>query len=304
MVPIHAKMQKLPHGLEARLPVTEAGVLRASPMKRCIPLIALLSLSVRANNVIDVRDVVRRATSAMQADWAAAPSFAFVQRDLTTSKGKTTCKTHQVFVISGSDYYMPIAIDDEVLPADQQRWELQRLKQEVVRRSQENPQEAQRRSEQYRKMREQNGILVNEFTKAFDFTFAGEEITNGYTTYVLDARPQPSYRPPNRTARILTGMQGRLWVDKESFHWVKVEAQVLKPVSIFGLFARVLPGTRMELEMIPVTDSVWLVSRFAVDMRISILWRKSARATESTFTGYQPAAAALARALALGTAEP
>jgi len=202
-------------------------------MKRCIALIALLSLSVRGNNGIDVRDVVRRAASTMQADWAAAPGFAFVQRDLTTSKGKRTCKTHQVFIITGSDYYMPIAVDDEALPRDQQRLEFERLKQEVVRRSEETPQEAQRRSEQYRKMREQNRILVSEFTQAFDFTFTGEEIKKGHATYVLDARPRPSYRPPNRTARILTGMQGRLWVDKESFHWVKAEAEVLKPVSVF-----------------------------------------------------------------------
>ena len=52
------------------------------------------------------------------------------------------------------------------------------------------------------------------------------------------------------------------------FHWVKGEAEVLKPVSIFGFFARVLPGTNMKLEMIPVTESVWLVSRFAVDNEI------------------------------------
>jgi hypothetical protein len=42
-----------------------------------------------------------------------------------------------------------------------------------------------------------------------------------------------------------------------------------------GLLATVLPGTRMDLEMIPLTDSVWLVSRFAVDMRLAVLWRKS-----------------------------
>jgi len=265
----------------------------ATSMKRC--LLVLLGVSLYGSDIIDVQEVVRRATSAMQADWAAAPDFAFVQRDLTTSRGITTRKTHQVFIISGSDYYMPIAVDDEALPADQPRQELQKLSQEVARRSQETPQEAQRRSERYRKMREQNGVLLNEFTKAFDFTFAGEEVTNGHATYVLEARPRPVYRAPNRTEKILTGMQGRLWVDQESFHWVKAEAEVRKPVSIFGLFARVLPGTRMKLEMMPVTDLVWLVSRFGVDMRVSIFWRKSVKSTESIFSGYEPAPAALAR---------
>ncbi|MGP0072059.1 MAG: hypothetical protein ACLPWF_09005 [Bryobacteraceae bacterium] len=264
--------------------------------KRWIPLFGLFITCVHGS-AVDVQDIVRRASSAMQADWAAAPGFAFVQRDVTTSKETTTRKIHQVFMISGSDYYMPIATDDTPFPAGQQKLELQKLANEVARRNRETPAEALQRSEQYRKTREQNRILLDEFTKAFDFTFAGEETMNGHTCYLLDARPLVGYKPPNRTAKILTGMQGRLWIDKESFHWVKAEAQAVKPVSVFGFFAKVLPGTKMELEMIPVTDSTWLVSRFLVDVRLSILWRKSTKATGSTFSDYRPAAAALAEAL-------
>lgn len=272
-------------------------------MKRYIPLIALLRLCYGSDG-IDVQDLVRRAASAMQSDWAAAPAFAFIQRDVTTSKGMTTRKTHQVFSISGSDYYMPIAIDDEPLTAEQQKGELQRLKQEIDRRSHETTKQARRRSEQYSKAREQNGVLLLEFTKAFDFTFTGEEMTNGRAAYVLYAMPRPSYEPPNRTAKILTGMHGRLWIDKESFHWIKGEAEVLRSVSIFGLLAKVLPGTRMELDMIHVTDSVWLVSRFAVDMKLSVFWRKATKTTEAKFSDYRPAAAALAQALGAGTRTP
>jgi len=272
-------------------------------MKRYIPLIALLRLCYGSDS-IDVQDLVRRAGSTMQSDWAAAPGFAFIQHDLTTSKGMTTRKTHQVFSIAGSDYYMPIAIDDEPLPADQQARELQRLKEEADRRSHETTMQALRRSEQYSKAREQNGVLLLEFTKAFDFTLMGEEMTNGRATYVLYAMPRPGYEPPNRTAKILTGMRGRLWIDKESSYLIKGEAEVLRSVSIFGFLARVLPGTRMELEMIPVTESVWLVSRFAVDMQLSIFWRKSTKTTESKFSDYRPAAAALAQALSTGTKTP
>lgn len=267
-------------------------------MKRFILVLALFNICVCGSDV-DVQEIVRRAGSAMQSDWSATPGFAFVQRDVTTSKGITTTKTHQVFIFEGSDYYMPIAIDDKPLSADQQKLELKRLREEVARRSHEGPQEAWQRVEQYRKTREQNGILLEEFTKAFDFTSAGEEMVNGNACYVLEARPRVGYRPPNRTAKILTGMQGRLWIDKKSFHWVRVEAQVLKPVSVVGLFARVLPGTRMELDMTPVNDSIWLVSRFAVDMRLSIFWRKSTKGTETTFNGYRLASAVLEEALAI-----
>ena len=274
-----------------------------SLMKRWIPIFGLFITCVRGSDV-DVQDIVRRAASAMQADWAAAPSFAFVQRDITTSKETSIRKTQQVFMISGSDYYMPIAIDDTPLSPDQQKLELQKLANEVARRNHETPAGALQRSEQYRKTREQNGAVIAEFTKAFAFTLAGEETMNGHACYVLDARPLAGYKPPNRTAKILTGMQGRLWIDKGGFHWVKAEAETLKPVSVFGFFAKVLPGTKMELEMTPVSDSIWLVSRFAVDLRLSILWRKSMKATETTFDGYRPAAAALADALEIKQTAP
>jgi hypothetical protein len=273
-------------------------------MKRYFPLFALCIVRAYCSDVVDVPYVVRRAESTMEADWSAAPGYAFVQRDMTTSKGATTSRTHQVFMISGSDYYMPIANDDKPLPADQHMLQLQRLKEEIERRSRESPQEARQRSEQYRKAREQNGILLEEFTKAFDFTFAGDETIDRHACYVLEAKPKVGYRPPSRTAKVLAGMQGRLWIDRENFHWVKAEADVLRPVSVLGLFARVLPGTRMDLEMIPVTDSVCLVSRFALDMRLSILWRKSMKATETTFNSYRPAAAALADALEIKETAP
>ena len=272
-------------------------------MKRYIPLFALLTLCY-GNDRIDVEDLVSRAGRTRQSDWAAAPAFSFIQRDLTVSKGTITRKTHRVFNISGSDYYMPIAVNDVPLPAAQEEMELRRLKEEVDRRTNETSKEAQHRAEQYYRAREQNGILLLEFTKALDFTLVGEEMINGHATYVLDATPRPSYQPPNRTARILTGMHGRLWIEKESFHWVKGDAEVLKPISIFGFFARVLPGTQLKLEMVPVNESVWLVSRFAVDMKVSTFWRKSTKSTDSTFSDYQPAPAALAQALRAGMTVP
>ena len=59
-------------------------------------------------DIIDPPDLVRRAGMTMQSDWAAAPGFAFVERDFTASKGVITRKTHRVFTISGSDHYNPL----------------------------------------------------------------------------------------------------------------------------------------------------------------------------------------------------
>ena len=45
--------------------------------------------------------------------------------------------------------------------------------------------------------------------------------------------PSPDYQPINREAKVLTAMKGRLWIDKREYQWVKVSAEVTRPVSMY-----------------------------------------------------------------------
>jgi hypothetical protein len=265
-----------------------------------LPLLALSVCGPAAAQCTpeNVGGIVQRGAVAMRSDWNTFPGYAFVERDSETSKGVTTVSTNRVFMIDGSDYYMPIAFNDKPYTADQLAREHEKLVQEVGLRSRETEKERQRRSERYWKERNQTGILLEQFVKAFDFRLAGEEVMGGHKACVLEARLKPDYQPPNREARILTGMQGRLWIDDHDFHWLKAEADVLKPVSILGVAVKVLPGTHMELQMTPLSPSVWLVSRFTVTVKASVLWVSAERAMATTWSGYRPAAAALAEELA------
>jgi hypothetical protein len=57
----------------------------------------------------------------------------------------------------------------------------------------------------------------------------GEQKLGPYDVYVLRATPRPGYHPPNRDTQVLTGMQGMLWIDRNTCQWVKVEAWVVHP---------------------------------------------------------------------------
>src|SRR5689334_13533929 len=104
---------------------------------------------------------------------------------------------------------------------------------------------------------------------ALDFQLAGEETVHGYDCCVLDATPKRGYQSNDRETKVLTGMRGRLWVDKNQYQWVKVKAEVIKPVSLFGFFAKVGPGTRFQLEQAPVTNNLWLPSHFSMRVNAS-----------------------------------
>lgn len=236
----------------------------------------------------DIAQIVERAADAMRSDWQTAPEWSFIQRDVAETGDKRSVRTHRVLVVAGSDYYMLIATDDKPLSDDGRRAELSKLKAEIEKRSHESPEATQRRTEMYRKQREQNGALLLEFSKAFHFELIREEAVLGRDTWLLAAAPDNSYKPPNRTAKILTGMRGQLWIDKNTFHWVRAEADVVNPVSIFGLFARVLPGSHLELEMAPVNEATWQATRFTVQLIVSKFWWKSKQRTETEYSMYRP----------------
>jgi hypothetical protein len=66
-----------------------------------------------------------------------------------------------------------------------------------------------------------------------------------------------------------------------------VECDAITPVPVFGILAKVLPGTHIEFGMTPVTDSIWLVGELSMNLRVSKLIFKSTQLTHSTYTNYR-----------------
>ena len=89
--------------------------------------------------------------------------------------------------------------------------------------------------------------------------------------YVLKGTPRADYRPPNKQAKALTGMQGTLWIDTATFHWIKAEAEVVRPVWMYGFVARIEPGTHFELEQEPIVTGLWMPSHFSMEANAKVL---------------------------------
>ncbi|HVW07431.1 MAG TPA: hypothetical protein VHC90_02560 [Bryobacteraceae bacterium] len=64
----------------------------------------------------DVGEIVTRSMSLLHSAWERVPDYAFVQRDEEIGSAGSTSRTQQVVMIDGSDYYMPIAVNDIPLP--------------------------------------------------------------------------------------------------------------------------------------------------------------------------------------------
>lgn len=251
-------------------------------------MICVLLILCPAVRAADLKEIVERGTAMIQSDWAADPDYAYVERDETVKGGKTTARTSQVVMIDGSDYFMPMAIDDQPLSEADQKAELIKLKNEIERRKNEDPDARRRRIADYQKREDENGSLLLEFPKAFMFELLREEPMAGFPAYVLSAAPRKRTGPLSRAAKVLSGMKGTVWIDSENFHAIRGDCTVVATVPIYGILARVLPGTHIDIELRPVSESTWLVSSFSMSLNLSKFWIfNSKQITRNTYTDYR-----------------
>ncbi len=246
----------------------------------------VFTLAISGAQRPDIASIIQKSVAANQADFKAAPDFNYKERD---REGKGS-KTYQITMIEGSPYQRLIAVNGKSLSKEQQAQEEKKQQHEAARRHSESQSDRQQRIAKYEKERKRDNEMMQQLTKAFDFTYTGEQRVRGFEVYVLKAKPRPGYRPPNMETQVLTGMQGQLWIDKKTFQWVKVTAEVVRPVSIVGFLAKVEPGTQFELEMSPVEGDIWQVSHFSMKSKAKILgiFRRGSQ-EDSTYFDYRRA---------------
>jgi hypothetical protein len=244
---------------------------RACPFVRVrlavLCLAILLPLFAFSEDSVDVHTIIERSVRANNADWQQAPEYDYFETD----RDDQGTKTYQVTMILGSPYQRLVAVNEKPLPTDEQQAEQRKLEQAIAARRKESPRQRAQRIAKYERDRKRDHLLMEQLTVAFDFKLQGTQKLGPHEVYLLQARPRADYQPPNSQAKVLTGMEGQLWIDTKTYQWVKVEAIVVHPVSIAGFIARVEPGTRFELENVPVADNIWLPKHFAMKANAKVL---------------------------------
>lgn len=241
---------------------------------------------LRAAAQPDVKTIIQKSVEANHADFQQDPNYNNKERDRDNSGDHT----YQITMIDGWPYKRVLAVNGHPLSDGQAKQELAKEQAERQKRASMSAEQRNAAIQKYQRGRERDAAMMGQLTEAFNFQLQGERNIKGRSVYVLRAIPKPGYNPPNRDCQVLTGMQGELWIDTQSFQWVKVTAQVIHPVSIEGFLATVQPGTRFELEKVRVNDHYWAPSHFAERADAKVLGLFSHREHEDdTFWDYTPA---------------
>jgi hypothetical protein len=234
----------------------------------------------------DVNQIVRRSAQATLADRRAAPGYDYFETDKTDD----SWKTYSVRMLFGSPYRVLIAVNGIPVSSGVRRQEREKLRAEIERRRTESPEARAGRIEKYEKNQQRDMRFIQEFVDAFDFKMTGLSWLNGFDVYVIRATPKPGYEPFDAESAVLTGMRGTLWIDRVTDQWVKVQAEVIRPVTIEGFLAQVEPGTRFELEQEPFHDGLWFPSHFSMKSKVRILFMfRYGQDQDESYYDYHPA---------------
>ncbi|HZV59732.1 MAG TPA: hypothetical protein VFF42_05285 [Candidatus Eremiobacteraceae bacterium] len=150
-------------------------------------------------------------------------------------------------------------------------------------------QSSEDKAAQFRKEQEGKEFL-GEALQAFDFQLIGEELVNDRPAYILAAKPRPGYHSHSKYASIITKLDGKLWIDKQDFGWIKFDGQVTDSFSVGMFIARVQRGARILVEQTPVAEAVWLPKRVELQAGAKLFFVKNLAVDRIlTYSDYQRA---------------
>jgi hypothetical protein len=263
-------------------------------MRKLLRLGVFLVIAAVLPGAEDPREIVRRSTEENRRTEKLAESYTFIERQEERgfdSRGRTerhVVKSYDVTLTEGSPYRRLIARDDKPLPPDEERKERQKLENSIAERRAETPAQREKRLADWRRKREHDREFLRELPDAFDFRMAGDETVDGRRVYVIDATARPGYKPKSTDGKLLSKMKGRLWIDAETYEWVKTEAETSDTVSFGGFALRLNPGTRFTLQQVRVNGEIWLPKRASVTWQARLLlFKRLSGQVDFTYSDYK-----------------
>lgn len=243
---------------------------------------------------LPAKEIVRRAMEHDISNWQRETDYTFIQRieerELNSDGGVKSNKsqTEEIIFLYGQPYSHLIKRDDKPLSDSEARKVEKKLNDIMDKRSHEAPADREKRLADFQKHHQEEHDFLREVPDAYDFRLVGEEDLSGRTAYVIAGEPRQDFRPNMNAARVLPKLRPKLWIDKDGYQWLKMQAEVIDTITWGGFLLRLHSGSHIELEQTLVNNEVWLPlhAHISFDARVALL--KSIRMEiDATFGDYK-----------------
>jgi hypothetical protein len=197
-------------------------------------------------------------------------------------------QTEEIIFLYGQPYAHLIKRDEKPLSGSEVRKVEKKLNDTTEKRRNESPAEREKRLADYQRRHKEEHEFLREVPDAYDFRLLGEETLNGRSAYVVMGEPRSDFRPTLNGARVLPKIRPKLWIDKDGYQWLKMEAEVIDTITWGGFLLRLHPGSHIELEQTLVNNEAWFPLHARIDLDARVALFKSIRMEiEAQFSDYK-----------------
>jgi hypothetical protein len=240
------------------------------------------------------REIVRKSIELDQTNWVRMKDYTWTAREITRHRdpaGKQTSVDSEAWdtvILYGRPYHKTTERHGKPLSAEEQKKEQAKIDRAMAKLEREAPQERQIHLADYEKEREKNRAFLREIPDAFDFRLEGEEKIDGRDAWVIHAAPKPGFQAKHGDAQAFKKIDGKIWIDKTEFQWVRVEASTIDTISWGLCLARLDTGAKLLFEQTRVNEEVWLPKRELISgSGRYVLLKRVSEEQETTWNNYR-----------------
>jgi hypothetical protein len=237
-----------------------------------LPIATAFSQSASAGPAIPANDLVRavvanelRAQDGSHSRWM----YRVDREEQDKKKAKEVVQTGQ------GSLDLLVEVDGRPLNPKEQQDERERIG-NLVR----YPAEQQRLEQTKKKDAEQCVAFFKMIPDALTFTYAGQD----GDLIKLSYRPNPSFQPPSREARVFHAMEGEMWVQETQRRLVRIQGQLIADVKFAGgLLGHLEKGGHFSVDLRELSPGQWDLTFVEVDMKGKALFFKTVAVKEKEY---------------------
>ena len=237
-----------------------------------LPIAAAFSQSASTGPLISANDLVR-AVVANELKPQVGSHGRWMYRVEREEQGKT--KTREVVQTGLGSLDRLVAVNGQPLNAETQKDESERIG-NLVR----NPAEQQRLEQTKKKEAEQCKAFFKMLPDALTFIYGGRD----GDLIKLSYRPNPSFQPPSREARVFHEMKGEMWVHETQRRLVRIQGELIADVKLAGgLLGHLEKGGHFSVEQRELSPGQWDLTFMEVAMKGKALFFKTIAVREKEY---------------------
>jgi hypothetical protein len=222
---------------------------------------------------LDAREIMSQSVAATERSWQARDQFTYTELDedkRLDSQGHVKSENidfTKMILVNGARFDQLVQHNGQAPSPGEQR----QINENLEKLKHETPAEQAARLGKD----QENRAFLEDILAGFDFRVVGDDVVDGRPSFVIEVSPHPGFRASGKYAKVFNKVEGKIWVDKQDYGWIKLDGEITQPFSMGLFIARVQSGSRVVLEQTCVGDAVWVPKRLEVQGTATIFFFKT-----------------------------